>query len=306
MGLSGTDLQEEIGTWTNRRGQVLHTHKLVPNRKCRGVLLQHHGFSEHSGRHLKFLRELAIRVGLVVVTFDCHGHGLSQPASPERRGYVGQWQHLQDDLLDIVDQVAVPAAEARGVPPNRIFLSGHSMGGMTALLAELERPGYFAGLILIAPLVTVTPKGSMGEWAQILVLRLLNIFIPAVPFLKRKAVTVGIRDPAAVIALMNDPLWIREPIKVRTVVSCINATLVIQRRSQRVTDPMLVLQGTHDKTCSVIGIRRLLPTFGSRDVFYHEVQDATHDLLHDLETPSIVDKMSEWLEEKVSLLELNM
>ncbi len=81
--------------------------------------------------------------------------------------------------------------------------------------------------------------------------------------------------PRATSAARASVSWCRryrDPIKTRTVVSCINGTLEIQARLREVTAPVYVQQGTLDKTCSVVALRQLLPRFGSKDVTYHEVQ----------------------------------
>lgn len=45
--------------------------------------------------------------------------------------------------------------------------------GMTSILTAVHRPGAFAGLLLSSPFVSVTPRNSWGEWAQIAVRRRL-------------------------------------------------------------------------------------------------------------------------------------
>ncbi len=44
---------------------------------------------------------------------------------------------------------------------------------MTSILTAVHRPGAFAGLLLSSPFVSVTPRNSWGEWAQIAVRRRL-------------------------------------------------------------------------------------------------------------------------------------
>mmetsp|Transcript_12303 Transcript_12303/g.30077 ORF Transcript_12303/g.30077 Transcript_12303/m.30077 type:complete len:315 (-) Transcript_12303:545-1489(-) len=294
---AGVEVTE--GSWKNSRGDVLRTFTLLPTAptKPKGVLVWHHGFSEHAGRHLHVLSDIVKKTGFMVFAYDCHGHGKSGPLDPVLRAYVHHWHHLRDDLLGVVDEVVLPAARARGVPEGRLFLGGHSMGGLTALTAALARPAGYAGLVLSSPLVCVRPRQSWGEWFQLLVLRALDLVIPAVPFLPRKPASVGIRDPAAMSEVVKDPLWYRDKIKVRTIVSCVNATDAIKAGLHKVTQPVYVQQGTMDQTCHVVSMRRLLPRFGSRDVTYFEVQGGYHELLYDPETPQCVARMCNWLDE---------
>lgn len=54
------------------------------------------------------------------------------------------------------------------------------------------------------------------------------------------------------------------------------------------------------RACSVLAMRRFLPTLGSKDVTYVEVPGAYHDLSHDPETPALVGKMIDWLDTHLS------
>lgn len=107
-----------MADWTNNRGQVLHTVEALPLLNLRAVLVFHHGYGEHTGRYargmLQDLGQLATvpsyasyqtrhyshivpfsialtmfwglpvfkrlaEHGVAVHSFDCHGHGLSEP-----------------------------------------------------------------------------------------------------------------------------------------------------------------------------------------------------------------------------------
>jgi pimeloyl-ACP methyl ester carboxylesterase len=70
---------------------------------------------------------------------DFRGHGDSSvPASMDFA-----WERMADDVLAVVDHLGTAAV--KGV--------GHSMGGTALLMAEMRRPGTFAGLWLYEPIV---------------------------------------------------------------------------------------------------------------------------------------------------------
>jgi pimeloyl-ACP methyl ester carboxylesterase len=76
---------------------------------------------------------------------DLRGHGDS-PATPAQ---VSDWHRFEADVLAVVD--ALDLAPGGDGPP--LYGFGHSMGGAALLLAELARPGTFAGLWLFEPIV---------------------------------------------------------------------------------------------------------------------------------------------------------
>ena len=107
-----------------------------------GVLLVH-GYSEHSGRYLHVMEDLARR-GFVVFASDHRGHGLTAGTA----GWVEDREQVLADL-GVVHRKLM--ARTRGP----IFALAHSMGGLFCL-RYLERYGdEFVGAIINAPALRV-------------------------------------------------------------------------------------------------------------------------------------------------------
>jgi pimeloyl-ACP methyl ester carboxylesterase len=95
---------------------------------------------------LPFVEELrACGVENRAVAWDYRGHGSSEPARAPTN-----WEELAGDVLAVVDTRA-------GDEP--LLLVGHSMGAGTGVLAELERPGTFTGMVLVEPIIYPRPQG---------------------------------------------------------------------------------------------------------------------------------------------------
>ncbi|XP_069353793.1 monoglyceride lipase isoform X1 [Eulemur rufifrons] len=60
-------------------------------------------------------------------------------------------------VRDVLQHVDVMQKDHPGLP---VFLLGHSMGGAIVILTAAERPGHFAGMVLISPLVLASPDSA--------------------------------------------------------------------------------------------------------------------------------------------------
>ncbi len=86
------------------------------------VLVVHHGFGEHGGRY-ENLTEALKESGFIIYIHDARGHG----RSGGKRGHVNSFLEFLDDL----DRMIRIATKNEKVP--KVYLMGHSMGGLVSL-----------------------------------------------------------------------------------------------------------------------------------------------------------------------------
>lgn len=120
-------------------------------RDARATLLIVHGYAEHGGRYERTGPDLARR-GYRTWTIDLRGHGRS--TGP--RGHVGSFDEYLDDVETLRERAASDA------PPGPVFLVGHSMGGLVAILYALERPDGLKALALSSPLLALHPDVDLS------------------------------------------------------------------------------------------------------------------------------------------------
>lgn len=107
----------------------------TPSPDCPSLLLVH-----ATGFHARCWDGVvrALPLGTHVIAPDLRGHGRSyRPAS------LASWVETADDLLPLLD----------ALPPGRLIGVGHSMGGVCLVRAAARRPGRFAELILVDPVI---------------------------------------------------------------------------------------------------------------------------------------------------------
>lgn len=78
-------------------------------------------------------------------SLDFRGHGASASARTVR-----SWWEMASDVLAVSERAA-------DVPDQVLIGVGHSMGGASLVMAELLRPGTFAGLVLVEPIIFAPP-----------------------------------------------------------------------------------------------------------------------------------------------------
>jgi lysophospholipase len=138
---------------TAKDGTRLRIGVFEPEKKSRRVCLLLNGHSEFIEKYLEVIAELNAR-GLVAVTFDWRGQGGSARALADpMKSYVGDFSEYDSDLASVLEQVVAPISTASPL------ILAHSMGGNLALRALHDKPGFFRGAVLSAPMLEITARG---------------------------------------------------------------------------------------------------------------------------------------------------
>ncbi|MBW1866242.1 MAG: lysophospholipase [Deltaproteobacteria bacterium] len=102
-----------------------------------------HGLGEHSGRYENLIRHL-VPMGVSLWIPDFRGHGKSQG----KRGHIISFDEYASDLTGML------AIARQGKTENqKMFLLGHSMGGLIALAMAKHSHEMIDGLIVSSPLI---------------------------------------------------------------------------------------------------------------------------------------------------------
>jgi alpha-beta hydrolase superfamily lysophospholipase len=248
-----------------------------------GIVLVH-GLAEHSGRYVSTVQHLA-RHGYAVDAFDLRGHGKSSGVPL----YVRSFDEYLDDLDVFLDRV-----RAR-LPGRPLFLLGHSMGGVIAVLYAIDREPRVRGVVLSAPAVQLSNEGSpLLQKAAAAIAR----FLPKLNTIKIDRNFIS-RDPAVVAAYDNDPMIYRKGILLKTGSELVRAGRSIREQPIRFSLPVLILQGTGDRITEPEGARRLYDSVASADRTLKLYEGLYHEIMNEPEKEQVLQDIVEWLDNHI-------
>jgi acylglycerol lipase len=260
-------------------GSDLHVAFLDTTASPLGVVVVVHGYAEHSGRY-RDLAERLLEAGFSVLLYDHRGFGRS-PGPP---AYVARIRGLVEDLASIVSR-----AEARW--PNRpVFMLGHSMGGLIALLCCLDHgTTHLAGLILTSPLLKTQESPLLQKVATV-----LGVLAPRLPtvVLDRDAIS---RDETVVAEAKADPLNYHGRLPARTGAEFVQGMKRASEEGHRLDLPLLLIHGTADTITDPQGSRDLYTTVSSQHKQLSLYEGSRHETFNDLDGDRVVEGIVDWL-----------
>ncbi|XP_055115733.1 monoglyceride lipase isoform X2 [Symphalangus syndactylus] len=242
---------QDLPHLVNADGQYLFCRYWKPTGTPKALIFMSHGAGEHCGRYEELARML-MGLDLLVFAHDHVGHGQSEG----ERMVVSDFHVFVRDVLQHVDSMQ---KDYPGLP---VFLLGHSMGGAIAILTAAERPGHFAGMVLISPLVLANPESATTF--KVLAAKVLNLVLPNLSLGPIDSSVLS-RNKTEVDIYNSDPLICRAGLKVCFGIQLLNAVSRVERALPKLTVPFLLLQGSADRLCDSKGAYLLMELAKSQD-----------------------------------------
>jgi alpha-beta hydrolase superfamily lysophospholipase len=277
-------MTKQIKILRSRTGCRIYTQNWQPTGTPKAVLILVHGLAEHSNRYVDVAKYFTTQ-GFAVYALDHEGHGRSQGP----RGYITSFDEFLTTLDDYLQQIA----ELH--PTSKLFLVGHSMGGVISTAYLLEHQEKLAGCILSgAALATGDAVGPI----QRLLLRVLSILLPKLPILKLEANDVC-HDPKVVKAYRNDPRVFTGKIRVRLIAELLRTADRVLKNAASISLPMLILHGGDDRMASPAGSEKLYAGISSVDKSLKIYPGLYHEIFFEPEKHEIYAEIHTWLEQKL-------
>lgn len=255
-----------------------------PALPARAVVAIVHGVKSHGG-YFRWAAEELAAAGIAVYALDLRGRGRSDGP----RLYV---EDIGEYTADVRTLVELAKSREPGLP---VYLLGHSAGGVVSCVYALDHQDQLAGLIC----ESFAFKVAAPNFALALV-KWLSRIAPRLPVLRLRTADFS-RDPAAVRAMIDDPLGVhREAQPASTVAALLRGAERLEREFPRITLPVLILHGTADRVTKPAGSQQFHQAAGSADKTLKLYDGHAHDLLNDHGREQVVADILAWLDARIA------
>ncbi len=277
--------RNESNTFSSSRdGFVLFWQKwLPPAEEPRRIFVVQHGFGEHSGRYANLLKSYE-NENTAFYALDARGHG----RTGGKRGHVDQFQQYVDDLGDLI---RIARKENGG---SKVYLLGHSLGGLIALQYALEGSNQdnLHALLLSSPFIRMDMDAE--KKIKKAVATLMVRFLPATAMDANLNLKYLSHDQEVIDAYTKDPL-VHGRVSFQMAVNSFDLGKALVPKAHVLRVPVYIWAGTGDQIVAPEGSRELFEAISFQekslklyDGLYHETMNEAGDdkwkVLSDLKT----------------------
>ena len=263
--------------------EALYRRSIEPDGNAVARLAIVHGYGDHCGRFLHFMRWMASR-GVACHGVDLRGQGLAQG----RRGYVRKWDDYLDDLETFLASISSTPAAAP------LFVLGHSHGGLVVGAAGesgLLRAAGARGVVLTSPYLRSRMKVPRSK---VLLGRLAGLFVPWLP------VGTGLQgewmssDPAMIEESRTDALCTHVATP-RWYLGQLGAQKRVMENAAEFKLPLLVLGAGADPIADTSAAEEFTARAGSSDKACRVYPGLLHEILREKTREAVFEDILHWL-----------
>jgi len=250
----------------------------------KAVIVGVHGYAEYSARYVH-VGEFFANNDYCFYIMDLRGHGKSGGI----KGYVNKFDEFIKDLDLFIDHVH----EKENV--DKVFLLGHSMGGLIAVIYAIKHPEKLYGAITTGAALKLGEKiSALKESFLRLLAKIRPKFRPNIPINK----DLLTRDPEVNQNYWDDPLVFKKG-TIRLLVEMVNSMKWAMANAQKLTVPIFMLHGSEDKIVPPSASEEFISNVASSDKRFELIEGSYHEIMNDLDKEKVLNMILKWLNEHV-------
>ena len=251
------------------------------NEKAR--LIISHGLGEHSGRYVNIFNRL-VPAGFSTWALDFRGHG----RSPGKRGHIDAFDQFVLDLKSLIEQ-----ARQSSPANSKLFLLGHSMGGLIALNYTERFSETIDGVVASSPGLGLTVqvpavKAFMGK--------VMSSVWPGLSMGNELDASKISHDPDVVNAYLDDPL-VHDRVTARFFTEFMSAMAETNTNVSKINVPILMQVAGDDHLADAQSARSFFERLGVSDKTLHFYDKLYHEVYNETpaEKEAVIDDLEKWL-----------
>jgi len=268
------------GTFKGMRNANIYYQAWLPDGTVKAVLFLMHGLGEYCGRYTNLIDHF-VPLGYAIYGLDHLGHGKSDG----EREVIEHFTDFTDPLIYYYKMIK------DWQPGKPVYIFGHSMGGLLACCLILDHQEDFKGVIISAPTIKVSENTSS---MTIIMGKILSRVAPKTGVLALDATAIS-RDPRVVKAYVNDPLVFHGKTPARLAAEMLKAMTRVTKEADKITLPLIVVQGGADKIIDPDGAQMLYDKAGSKDKTLKIYQGLYHEVHNEPERDIMFKDVEDWL-----------
>ncbi len=274
------ELDEGAITSRVRKGPALYYASALPKGGAKAILGIIPGYADHGARYRHVMGALAEH-GIGSVAIDLRGHGRAAGA----RGFCHHFDEFLDDARELR---ALLDTRAKGA---KVFLFGHSFGGVVATLSALDEPKPLAGLVLSAPffgLALEVPKVKVAAG------RVASKIYPKLSLPTGLSGAQMTHDAVRARDYDSDPLVFKNA-TARWFTEVSEAQKTVLSRAASLEMPLYMVFGGSDPVASFATGKRFFDAAGSQDKTWDPREGLFHEVLNEPSWKDIAESIAKWV-----------
>jgi alpha-beta hydrolase superfamily lysophospholipase len=257
----------------------------LPDESFEAILVVVHGYDDHSGRYEHLVGHFLPK-GYALYAFDQRGHGRSQG----QRGHVKSFKDYLSDVKLFINNVRAKN------PDSRLFLVGHSMGGLIALTYSHRYTKDMSGVIVSSPFLGLSSK--LPSWQMVLV-KLLSYIWPSLKLPNRTIKPELISHDRAIIEAKEKDTLNHHVTTPRWFTEVTRAQETLLGAGQISLPPLLVLFAQDDRIVDPKLAPMFFQNIPGNDKEIHGYKGYYHELFNEVGRGTVFEDMEGWLSKRI-------
>ncbi len=278
----------EESTYVGHEGKTMFMQYWLPKGEPTVVVLGIHGLGGHSGE-LAFIAEYFCERGVAFYAPDLRGFGRNE----DEMGHVDDFDEYTEDINSIVSYLQLKYDD------NKLFLFGHSLGGLHVLRYAIAYPETISGIMVTCPAVSERLETSQFLRKILSGLSWINIKTRFDTGLNLDLVA---KNPEVVKRHKEDPLRV-EKVTPRFAKEGLEAKDKMFESADELKVPIILAQSGDDRILVPEDNKDFYDRIASEDKTWKLYDGLFHEPFEDEGGKKMLDDLYEWLSARVQSLD---